>query len=328
MGNALSPVRGVKNRFSNIYNSHLKDQDRASKINRIWTTIFGLLSLGLGIAFLVSCSSSTASTTHLVSVNTTQLIWDITTNNTFVNDTSNAAREDLLITFQEYQTQTPGQYLFGFSGCCRVYANGSKHCIKAFPQSLDILTTILTDINALSNSSDTIDAVSLRGPNFASMQSSYISTSKAYTAVITTAFVWTIIATIFINIFASKSLYHLYFTIPGVILAVGSTAVFTWCIVIQLGAYELSENYAAISFGPGAFLLWVWMICVMLLTPLTAMISIIVVLALFLVMLWIAFLCAICVLAMAAGAGGGNQNDQDQYPYPPYDQNQNYPPDY
>jgi hypothetical protein len=155
------------------------------------------------------------------------------------------------------------------------------------------------------------------------MRSSYITTSTAYTAIITTSIVWTLIATIFVNIFAAKSLYHIYLTIPGAILAVVGAAMYTWCTVIQFSGYELSENYAAMAFGPGAFLLWAWMICVMLLTPLTAMISIVVVLALLLLMLWIMFLCAICVLAcLAAGGGGGNQNQTqyetqyvDQYPY-------------
>jgi hypothetical protein len=302
------------------------------------------VSLSLAIAFSISCCSDTTSSTHLVSVNTTQFVWDITTNNTFVNDTSNAARADLLTRFQEYQAETPGQYLFGFSGrtsmilrdqrklilirsltgCCRVYANNSKQCTKGFAQSPDILTTILTDINALSNTSDPISSADIKGPTFASMRSSYVTTSKAYTAIITTSIVWTLIATIFVNIFASNSLYHLFLTIPGVTMAVVGAAMYTWCTMIQFGAYELSENYAAMAFGPGAFLLWAWMICIMLLTPLTAMISIVVVLALLLIMLWIMFLCAICVLAcFGCGGGGGNQNDDpynpgynDPYPYP------------
>jgi len=153
------------------------------------------------------------------------------------------------------------------------------------------------------------------------MKSSYITTSKAYTALIITSIAWTLIATIFVNIFASKSLYHLYLTIPGAIMAVVGTVMYTWCTIIQFGTYEISQSYAAMAFGPGAFLLWVWMICVMLLTPLTAMISIVVVLALLLIMLWIMFICAICVLAcFAGGAGGGNQNDNRDYiidvPYP------------
>jgi hypothetical protein len=159
------------------------------------------------------------------------------------------------------------------------------------------------------------------------MQSSYVTISKAYTAIITTSIAWTLIATIFVNIFASKSLYHLFLTIPGAIMAVVGAAMYTWCTMIQFGAYELSENYAAMAFGPGAFLLWAWMICVMLLTPLTAMISIVVVFTLLLIILWIMFLCAICVLAcFACGGGGGNQND-DRYD-PPYDPGYNDPDPY
>lgn len=160
---------------------------------------------------------------------------------------------------------------------------------------------------------NSINPVSLVSPNFSSMQQSYLSTSKAYTAVITTCTVWTLISIIFVMVFAHQSKLHLVTTIPGVIMAVGSAAVFTWCIVIQLGAYELSENYAAISFGPGSFLLWAWMACVMLLTPLTAIISIIAVSTIILIMLWIAFLCVVLVLACFAG-GGNQQAEQDDYP--------------
>ena len=56
-----------------------------------------------------------ASSTHLVSVNTTQFIWDITENNTFQNNTY-AARGALLEIFQQSQARLPSQYLFGFSG--------------------------------------------------------------------------------------------------------------------------------------------------------------------------------------------------------------------
>lgn len=170
---------------------------------------------------------------------------------------------------------------------------------------------------AHASGNNSINPVSLVSPNFSSMQQSYISTSKAYTAVITTCVVWTLISIIFVMVFAHKSKLHLVTTIPGVIMAVGSAAVFTWCIVIQLGAYELSENYAAISFGPGSFLLWAWMACVMLLTPLTAMISIIAVFTIILIMLWIAFLCVVLVLTCLACADGGNQQDDDPYNNPP-----------
>jgi hypothetical protein len=189
------------------------------------------------------------------------------------------------------------------------------------------LTTVITDVNAVAahaSGNNSINPVSLVGPNFSSMQQSYISTSKAYTAVITTCVVWTLISIIFVMVFAHQSKLHLVTTIPGVIMAVGSAAVFTWCIVIQLGAYELSENYAAISFGPGSFLLWAWMACVMLLTPLTAMISIIAVFVIILITLWIAFLCVMLVLAcLACAGGGGNQQDDDPWSWDnnPYNPN-------
>ena len=73
------------------------------------------MALGSGIAFMVSCSSDMTSSTHLVSVNTTQLIWDMTNNSTLVNNTD-AARGDLLAIFQHSQARLPDQYLFGLSG--------------------------------------------------------------------------------------------------------------------------------------------------------------------------------------------------------------------
>jgi hypothetical protein len=163
--------------------------------------------------------------------------------------------------------------------------------------------------NANGNSS--INPVNIVGPSFSTMQQSYISTSKAYTATMTTCVAWAFITVIFVMIFAHQSKLHLLVTIPGALLAVGSAGVLTWCIVIQMAAYELSESYAAISFGPGLYIMWAWMICLMLLTPLTAMISIIVVIVIILFMIWIAFLCIICALACLAGGGGGGEYNQD-----------------
>lgn len=178
---------------------------------------------------------------------------------------------------------------------------------------------------AHASGNNSINPVGLVGPNFSSMQQSYISISKAYTAVVTTCVVWTLISVIFVMVFAHQSKLHLVTTIPGVIMAVGSAAVFTWCILIQLGTYELSENYAAISFGPGSFLLWAWMACVMLLTPLTAIISIIAVFTIILIILWIAFLCVVVVLACLACVGGGDQQTDDRWYNNPWYNNPNNP---
>jgi hypothetical protein len=75
-------------------------------------------ALALGIAFAISCSSSATSSTHLVMVNTTQLIWDVMNNNTnaLVNDTSGTAKVNLLNIYQQNEAHLPAQYLFGFSG--------------------------------------------------------------------------------------------------------------------------------------------------------------------------------------------------------------------
>jgi hypothetical protein len=151
------------------------------------------------------------------------------------------------------------------------------------------------------------------------VQQYYNYTARIYTALITTCISWTLISIIFVTVFAHQSKMHLWITVPGVILAVGSAVLFTWSVVQQLSSYELGENYAAISFGPGSFLLWAWMACVMLLTPLTAMISVIVVSAIILVILWIAFLCAMIALACFCGAlaTSGQQNSNTEYGYAP-----------
>jgi len=82
------------------------------------TSELPLAALALGIAFAISCSSSATSSTHLVVVNTTQLIWDVTNNatNVLVNDTSSTAKGNLLNIYQQNEARLPAQYLFGFSG--------------------------------------------------------------------------------------------------------------------------------------------------------------------------------------------------------------------
>lgn len=197
-------------------------------------------------------------------------------------------------------------------GCCRIYTNNSKSCTKSFPQSPDIITTVVTDVNFIANNS--IDPVDLFSSNFASMQKSYTTTSKVYTALIITSIAWAFLTTIFILLIPQRSALHLVASIPGVIIAAGGTAFFTWCIVIQLTTYQLSSSYGtAISFGPGSYILWAWMVSVMLLTPLTAMISTIIVLAVVLIVLWIAFIVVICFMACICSAGNGN-TQQDDYP--------------
>lgn len=132
-----------------------------------------------------------------------------------------------------------------FSGCCRVYLNGTKTCIQAFPQDIDILTTFVDDLNKEASASRIeaiIDPASIAGPNFHSMQQSYVDTSKAYTAIMVTDVVWAFISTCFVMVCARRSLLHFVGTIPGALLALGSAGVATYCIVFQMGAYELSEN--------------------------------------------------------------------------------------
>lgn len=208
-------------------------------------------------------------------------------------------------------------------GCCRIYTNNSKSCTKSFPQSPDILTTVVSDVNSIANNS--INPVDLLNSNFTSMQKSYATTSTVYTALITTSVAWAFLSAIFILLVPQKSALHLIASIPGVLIAAGGTAYFTWCIAIQLTTYQLGSSYGtAISFGPGAYILWAWMICIMLLTPLTAMISTLVVLAIVLIVVWIAFIVVICFLGCLCGAGGagGGNGQQDDYP-----QGFNNPPD-
>lgn len=191
----------------------------------------------------------------------------------------------------------------------------------------------MNDINTIASQpqsgKNSINPASLVSPNISSMLKSYIITSKVCTPFITTCIVWMLIS----SIFAQQSNMHLFLTLPGVVMAAGSAAVFTWCIVIQLSTYELGENYAAISFGPGSILLWACMACVMLLTPLTAMISVIVVFAIILIALWIAFLCvmmALDCLACACSSTNQRRRPRDDLgnpmgPYPSNNSNASFP---
>lgn len=284
-------------------------------------------ALTLGIAFMLSCSSPSTSSVHLVSVNPFQLLSDISSshNTSIINETSPGVEaaftqvNDLLTNNASLLPQT---YTFGISGHCRTYSKTSTKCTKSFPEDPDILTTILSELSSTSNGHYTIDPMSLVSPNFASMQQSYITSSKAYSAVFVAAIVLTFVNTILMQLFPHHTITLLLSVAPGAMLAIGATVVWMWCVVIQMGTYELSSPYAAISFGPGAILLWIWTACVMCLTPLIAMISIIVVTAVLFLCLWAAFVLIMMCIAMAMCVGGGGGSD----PHDPYDPNYpNYP---
>jgi hypothetical protein len=182
---------------------------------------------------------------------------------------------------------------------------------------MDILTIIVNDINAeaaIANVSGSVDPVALVGPNYNTIVQNYISDSKIYAAVLATCVVWTPLAAIFIMSFAHKSKLHLIVTIPGSLLAVGGTGILTWCVVDSMANYEPSGSYSAMSFGPDSIAMWVWMSCVLLLTPLTAMISVLVATALLLIMLWLIFICVVCMLVIIACVSSGRDPRYDD-PY-------------
>jgi hypothetical protein len=66
---------------------------------------------------MVGCSSITTKNTNLFSVNTEQLIWDITSNGTFETyESSDEAKANLLNIYHQIQSRLPSEYFVGMSG--------------------------------------------------------------------------------------------------------------------------------------------------------------------------------------------------------------------
>lgn len=97
--------------------------------------------------------------------------------------------------------------------------------------------------------------------------------AKAYTALALAGTVWTALSIAFVMVAPHRSKAHLVLTVPGVLMAFASAILFSLCFANQVEVFKAGAYEVAIFFGTGAFLLFAWTACVVLLTPLTTMVT-------------------------------------------------------
>jgi hypothetical protein len=189
-----------------------------------------------------------------------------------------------------------------YKGVCRKWSDTNTTCDRTFPPNFDIPQVILQDLNYTSNGSLTAAIESVTNNSFSTW-------SKAASALIVTSLIWTVL--VFVLVQFSPTGFHIQH-IPLVILITLSLSSWSLYTNIFVKSLELFSSLAVdptagVLPGTGYWLFIAYVLCTLMVTPITAFWTLIVVLFLLyclFIALWVSF--AVLGIVFACCAGGGD----------------------
>jgi hypothetical protein len=187
-----------------------------------------------------------------------------------------------------------------YVGVCRKWSDSNTTCDRTFPPNLDITQVILQDIRLNSN-------ISLPANTTSDTNESFPSLSKAASALIITSLIWCFLIFGLIQIMPTEFYVQILPLLAFVSLSISAWVIYNYIFYNQVRVYNSglavsSAGNTAVVGGPGFWVFLVYLICTLVITPVTSFWLLMIILFLiicFLIFVWLCFLCCMALLAFA-----------------------------
>ena len=187
---------------------------------------------------------------------------------------------------------------FANIGVCRKWHESSiTQCHRAFPQNADIFAAIVEDLNSTAKANQRMDIGQLTPFDTKSRQALWKSLTKASSALLIASIVWTLGVAIIIQIDRLAFAWFAFLIGVGILIVFGAAGIYTAVLVDQTYKFHsllapAPKLSSAIALGPGFYILWVFALCTLIITPgmaFAVLAAFVIVAAFVLVLIWVIF---------------------------------------
>jgi hypothetical protein len=189
-----------------------------------------------------------------------------------------------------------------YTGVCKKWSDSNTTCNRTFPPNLDVLTVVLQDLNLTTN-------VSLLADTTSGAHGSFSSLSQAASALIITSLIWSFLIFGLVQVIPTKFQVQILPLLVLLSLSISAWVIYNYIFYTQLHS---SVETPAVIGGAGFWVFLVYVVCTLLITPVTTfwvLIACLFLIICFVILVWI---CFICFMAMLACVMGGGETEQEE----------------
>jgi hypothetical protein len=186
-----------------------------------------------------------------------------------------------------------------YVGVCRKWSDSNTTCDRAFPPNLDVSMVILKDLRLTSN-------VSLLADTASGTHESFPTLSKAAVALIITSLIWSLLVFGLVQVMPTEFYVQILPLLVNLSLSISAWVIYNYVFYEQ---FNSPANPPVVTGGAGFWVFLVYLLCTLLITPVTTFWVLVTCLSLiigFLILVWI---CIICFMAMVACMLGGGEEE-------------------
>jgi hypothetical protein len=196
-----------------------------------------------------------------------------------------------------------------YTGVCKKWSDSNTTCNRTFPPNLDVLTVVLQDLNL------PINATLLADTTYGA-RGSFSSLSQAASALIITSILWTVLIFGLVQALPTKFQVQILPLVVFLTMSISAWVIYNSIFYTQLHS---SAQTPAVVGGAGFWVFLVYVVCTLLITPVTSfwvLIACLFLIVCFFIFLWLCFICFMIMLACFLGGGETEQERREREGYP------------